>query len=68
MDREQPTHANVNYTYGTLYEAKATSTCEEGYRIKGRNTNDNISEEIRCLDTGRWSKTFGCERKGAFIC
>ncbi|XP_052245001.1 sushi, von Willebrand factor type A, EGF and pentraxin domain-containing protein 1-like isoform X24 [Dreissena polymorpha] len=63
LDKEQPANASVNYLNGTLYESIAVSTCREGYRIKGRNTNANISEEIRCLDTGLWSHSLGCERK-----
>ncbi|KAH3698613.1 hypothetical protein DPMN_086156 [Dreissena polymorpha] len=63
LDKEQPAYASVNYLSGTLYEAIAVSTCREGYRITGSNTNGNVSEEIQCLDTGKWSQALGCERK-----
>ncbi|XP_052280910.1 sushi, von Willebrand factor type A, EGF and pentraxin domain-containing protein 1-like [Dreissena polymorpha] len=63
LDKEQPAYASVNYLNGTLYEAIAVSTCREGYRIKERNTNANVSEAIQCLDTGLWSQASGCERK-----
>ncbi|XP_052242162.1 uncharacterized protein LOC127852285 isoform X2 [Dreissena polymorpha] len=56
-------NGSPSYNNGVEYLAYAVITCSLGYRIGGTGDNNNVSERLQCLDTGRWEIPKGCVKK-----
>ncbi|KAH3724551.1 hypothetical protein DPMN_050371 [Dreissena polymorpha] len=57
-------NGSPSYNNGVEYLDYAEITCSMGYRIGGRGDNNNVSERLQCLDSGRWEIPKGCVKKG----
>ena len=62
----QSNDSHVNYSIGHTdnYPNTLSVTCEEGYKVNGSDTNDDITVVLECLDTGFFNHTPVCEPKG----
>ena len=54
---------SVNST-GNKFGSTGTATCRAGYRLTNSSNNSDISQMVRCEETGMWTPLTGCEPKG----
>ncbi|XP_052247505.1 E-selectin-like isoform X2 [Dreissena polymorpha] len=57
-----PPNATVAYPNCTVFESIANVTCNDGYRLVGRNNSD-VFENIQCQSNGTWNASIGCTPK-----